>query len=355
MSDAPQVLDVLEQHRFDEAKLGRYLLGNIPGFGRDLEIRQFQGGQSNPTFLLSAGGERYVLRKKPPGKLLPKAHQVEREFRIMHALKDSRIPLPGMVLLCEDVDVIGTAFFVMRFVPGRVISEPGLASVASSERRSVYRDLTTVLADLHAVDWRAAGLEGFGREQGYVARQLHTWTKQYEASKTEELPAMDNLIAWLGERLPADEKATIVHGDFRVGNTILEGRRPRIAALLDWELSTIGHPLADLGYLCMPYHLPAKVPGLRGLVGLDFDDLKLPDEAELVAGYADASGRTSIDDIDFFIAFALFRLAAIVQGIYARALQGNASDANALQVGQRAPLLARAGWDVATRSTTREI
>jgi len=343
-------VEVLDAHRIDETRLHAYLREHIEEFGDDLEVRQFQGGQSNPTFLLTCAEQHYVLRKKPPGTLLPKAHQVEREYRIMQALRCSAVPVPRMQVLCEDPGVIGTAFFVMHFVPGRVFADPALADVEAGERRPIYQALASTLAGLHKVDWRAAGLTGFGRTESYFARQLKTWSGQYQASKTGALPAMDKLTQWLGEHLPIDEPASIVHGDFRVGSTILEPNKPRIAALLDWELSTLGHPLADLGYLCMPYHLPADVPGVRGLQGLDLEGLGLPGQTELIAHYCAASGRDEVDKITFYIAFALFRLTAIVQGVYARALQGNASDANARAVGKRAALLARAGWETAAQT-----
>jgi aminoglycoside phosphotransferase (APT) family kinase protein len=350
MTGTSYTIEVLKPHRFDEARLHGYLREHLEGFGDDLEVRQFQGGQSNPTFLLTSEGQHYVLRKKPPGLLLPKAHQVEREHRIMHALRNSKIPVPRMQVMCEDTAVIGTAFLVMQYVPGRVIADPALPDFEPSDRRQIYQALASTLASLHQVDWRAAGLTGFGRAEGYFARQIKTWSGQYLASKTGDLPTMDKLIQWLGTHLPMDEKATIVHGDFRVGNTILDPHQPRIAALLDWELSTLGQPLADLGYLCMPYHLPANVPGVRGLQGLDLEELGLPSQTELIARYCAASGREEVRDITFYIAFALFRLTAILQGVYARALQGNASDANARAAGKRTSLMAQAGWEITAQA-----
>lgn len=347
MPDALETVDVLPQHRFDEARLKAYLAHALPAFG-DFKVRQFQGGQSNPTFLLIAGDEQLVLRKKPPGQLLRGAHQVEREFRVMSALGPTDVRVPHMHLLCEDEDVIGTPFFVMAFAPGRVSPEPHMPNLAKISRKPLWLDMADVLARLHKVDWRGAGLEGFGKPQDYVARQLKTWTRQYETSKTGEMPAMDTLIERLGQKVPEDEAATIVHGDFRPGNMIIAQDADRIAAVLDWELSTIGHPLADLGYLCMPYHVPAEVPGIKGLQGLDFKAAGLPERDDVVAAYAAARGIDPPRDLDYFIAFALFRLAAILQGVYARALQGNASHADAKSVGKRAGFLAECGWAIAS-------
>lgn len=347
MPDALEAVNVLPQHRFDEARLKVYLARELPAFG-DFEVRQFQGGHSNPTFLLIGGDEQLVLRKKPPGQLLRGAHQIEREFRVMAALAGTDVPVPCMHLLCEDDDVIGTPFFVMSCVPGRVCPEPHMSNLAKTSRKVLWLEMADVLACLHSVDWRGVGLEDFGKPEGYAARQLKTWTRQYEISKTGEMPAMDKLIDRLGSRLPEDEAATIVHGDFRPGNMIIVQDADKIAAVLDWELSTIGHPLADLGYLCMPYHVPAEVPGIKGLQGLNFAAEGLPDKDEVVAAYAAARGIDPPRDLEYFTAFALFRLAAILQGVYARALQGNASHADARSVGKRAGFLAECGWAIAS-------
>ncbi|NNE22257.1 MAG: phosphotransferase family protein [Rhizobiales bacterium] len=347
MPDALETIDVLPQHRFDEAQLAAYLARELPMFGT-FEVRQFQGGQSNPTFLLIGNDEELVLRKKPPGQLLRGAHQVEREFQVMSALGPTGVPVPHMHLLCEDEDIIGTAFFIMSCAPGRVSPEPHMPDLAMTSRRPVWLAMAKVLARLHEVDWRKAGLEGFGKPDAYAARQLKTWTRQYEMSKTGEMPAMDKLIARLERTLPDDGPATIVHGDFRPGNMIIALDADEIDAVLDWELSTIGHPLADLGYLCMPYHVPAEVPGIKGLQGLDFKKQGMPDKDEIVIAYAAARGIDPPDNFDYFTAFALFRLAAILQGVYARALQGNASHADARNVGKRAGFLADCGWAIAS-------
>jgi len=346
---AAEVVDVLPQHRFDDAGLRAHMGKHMPDFGDDFEIKQFQGGQSNPTFLLIGRDRSLVLRKKPPGDLLRGAHQVEREFKVMAALENRAVPVPKMHFLCEDDSVLGTAFFVMEHVDGRLSPMPHLPDLARDERRPLLCAMATHLARLHAVDWLEAGLEDFGKPQAYIARQLKTWTRQYEASRTGEMPAMDKLIRRLGERLPEDDLATIVHGDYRPGNMILAPDRPDVAAILDWELSTIGHPLADLGYFCVPYHLPAEVPGIKGLVGYDLGALGLPAQDDVVEVYASARGLSEVGDLDFYVAFSLFRLTAILQGVYARALKGNASSADAESVGERAGFLAEHGWAVASR------
>ncbi len=349
MAAVPETVDVLPQHRFDEEKLAAYLTSHLPEFGGAFELSQFQGGQSNPTFLLTSGGRHLVLRKKPPGELLRGAHQVEREFRVMSALQGSAVPVPRMHLLCEDDEVIGTPFFLMDFVPGRFSAEPNLPEFSQKSRKGAWLEMARVLGALHSVDWRAVGLDGFGKPDGYIARQLKTWTRQYEASKTQDMPAMDKLIAKLERHLPEDEAATIVHGDFRPGNMIFAADTDTVAAVLDWELSTIGHPLADLGYFCMPYRVPADVPGVKGVDGLDFAAVGLPEREEVIETYAAARRIPVPENLDYFTAFALFRLTAIVQGVYARALQGNASHADALKVGERAGFLAECGWALASR------
>lgn len=349
MAAAPETVDVLPQHRFDEDKLAAFLAAHLPKFGGAFELGQFQGGQSNPTFLLSFAERKLVLRKKPPGELLRGAHQVEREFRVMSALQNSAVPVPKMHLLCEDDEVIGTPFFLMDFVPGRFSAEPNLPEFSQKSRKPAWLEMARVLGALHTVDWRAVGLEGFGKPDGYIARQLKTWTRQYEASKTQDMPAMDKLIAKLESHLPEDEAATIVHGDFRPGNMIFAADADKVAAVLDWELSTIGHPLADLGYFCMPYRVPADVPGVKGVDGLDFAAVGLPERDEVIEAYSQARAIPVPENLDYFTAFALFRLTAIVQGVYARALQGNASHADALKVGERAGFLAECGWALASR------
>lgn len=344
----PQLVDVLDAHRFDEHALQVWLHENLHGVGHCQRIQQFQGGQSNPTFLLETDTGSYVLRKKPPGQTLPSAHRVEREYRVIRALFErTRVPVPRAWGLCENPTVIGTPFYVMDFMPGRVVSHPTLRELEYGERRSVHDAAIDTLAQLHAVDIEQVGLEDFGKPDGYVARQVQRWSKQYQASKTEEMPAMDRLMAWLPDHLPATDECAIAHGDYRVGNLMLAPDRPEVTAILDWELATLGHPLADLAYYCLPHHLPMELEGARGLIGENLEALNLPTEQQLIERYCRQSGREQIEDWHVFIAFSLFRLAAILQGVYARALQGNASNADALEVGKRASALAEAGWRVA--------
>lgn len=343
----PDLVDVLPAHRFDTGALQTYLQDRLPGCEEGVQLRQFQGGQSNPTFLLEAGGHRYVLRKKPPGNLLPSAHQIEREYRVISALANTEVPVPRARLLCEDSEVIGTPFYVMDYVEGRVCPHPELAEIESHQRRPVYMAMADTLARLHQVDWRAVGLDDFGRPEHYVARQIKRWGGQYEASRTDEIPAMERLIRWLPDNIPEEEETTIAHGDFRLGNLLLHPEQPTVVAVLDWELSTLGHPLADLAYCCMPYHLPTGIEGIRGLIGQDLTALDIPGESEFLQAYCQRTGRQDIPHWHFYLAFSLFRIAAILQGVYARALQGNASNRDALDVGRRAGLLAEVGWSLA--------
>jgi aminoglycoside phosphotransferase (APT) family kinase protein len=340
--------EVGERHRFDVAALEGYLGRHLPGFQGPLRVRQFQGGQSNPTYyLVTPGGQDYVLRRKPPGQLLPSAHAVDREYRVIAALAGSGIPVPRAYLLCEDPAVIGTAFYVMSHVPGRIFRHPSLPGLPERERRPLYQDAVEVLARLHLVDWRAVGLAEFGRPGSYYGRQIHRWTQQYRASETETIPAMERLIEWLPAHQPADDATTLVHGDYRIGNLVVDAAAPRVAAVLDWELSTLGHPLADLAYFCLPFRLTPDT--FEGLAGLDLAPQGLPTEAEVVAAYCARTGRPGIPAWDFYVAFALFRLAAILQGIMGRVLAGTANDPRARDRGLRARPLAEAAWRVASR------
>lgn len=343
---------VTETHRLDEARLASYLAEQgLDDFRAGVEVLQYQGGQSNPTYRLGAGSEFFVLRKKPPGELLPSAHLVEREFWVMKALEDTDVPVPRMLHLCDDQDVIGQTFFVMEHVDGRVPTAPGLPTVSSPhERSAIYDAMNDVMARLHSVDWNEIGLADFGKPTDYVGRQIARWTRQYEAAKHQSVPAMDALIEWLPANIPGDEETTIAHGDFRLDNLILHSTEPRVLAIVDWELSTLGHPLADLAYNCMTYHLP-EGPLWKGLGEIDCEALGIPSETDYVGAYCRRTGRDGVPDWDFFMAFGLFRLASICQGVYARAVQGNASSENALEVGQKAPMLAEAGQRFAQRAS----
>ncbi|MBN9068764.1 MAG: phosphotransferase [Rhizobiales bacterium] len=331
---------------FDRKQLGAYLAGRLDGDWQNLDLVQFVGGQSNPTFLLKAGANRYVLRKKPAGKLLPSAHAVDREYRIMSALANTDVPVPAMRLFCDDEGVIGTPFFIMDFVDGRVVKDAALPDALSAERRATFEAMGEAIAALHNVDVDAAGLSDYGRPEGYYSRQVARWTKQYRASETSRIDPMEHLIEWLPENLPAGERPALVHGDFRMENLILHRDEPRVLAVLDWELSTLGDPLGDLAYNCLPWHLPPHAFG--GFIGRDLPGL--PEESDYLAAYCKRTGRDGIDGWSFYVAFALFRLAAILQGVYRRALDGNAASPDAMERGRLAGLCAEQGWREVTQA-----
>ncbi len=335
---------VREAHLFDVGRLADYLAAHVAGFEGPLAVRQFRGGQSNPTFLLTARDRQYVMRKKPPGKLLASAHQVDREYRVIRALADSGVPVPRTYLLCEDDSVIGSAFYVMDYVVGRIFRDPQLPGLAPVQRAAVYDSMNEVLARLHRMDYRAVGLADFGKPGNYFARQIGRWTKQYEAAKTDTIEPMEHLIAWLPQHVPPGDETCIVHGDFRLENSIFHPTEPRMVALLDWELSTLGHPLADLAYNCMLYHLNSPTQGT--LVGIDHAASGIPSESEYVAAYCRRTGRAGVEHWDFYVAFALFRLAAIAQGVYKRGLDGNASSDQAMSYGAICGLLAHLAWEM---------
>ena len=342
-------MPVAEKQRFDVARLESYLLAHVDGFSGKLEVEQFKGGQSNPTYRLNTGGRRYVMRSKPAAaaKLLPSAHAVEREFRVISALGKTDIPVPRTYALCEDEGVIGRAFYIMDCVEGRVLWDQTLPGMANSERRAIYDEMNRVIAALHKVDFQAIGLSDYGKPGNYFARQIGRWSKQYQASETEKIEAMDNLIAWLPNNIPAGDETRIVHGDYRLDNLIFHPTEPRILAILDWELSTLGHPLADFSYHCMSWHI---APGnFRGIGGLDLKALGIPTEAEYVAEYCRRSGRARIDNWDFYLAYNMFRIAGILQGIMKRAVDGTAASAHALDAGKRAKPMAELGWKYAQK------
>ena len=343
MRPPAETTPVREAHRFDETALGRWLSANVPGISGPLEVRQFAGGHSNPTFWFAAGDRGYVLRKKPPGKLLPSAHAVEREHRIIAALQGSGVPVPRVHALCEDASVIGTAFFVMDHVEGRVFRDVNLPDIAPAERTAIYDAMNEVLANFHRLDWRALGLADFGRPGSYFARQIERWTKQYDAARTVDIPAMESLKTWLPAHLPADDETSLVHGDYRLENMIFHPSEPRVLAVLDWELSTLGHPLADLAYNCLPWSL--SVRPTSGFAGAP--PAGIPSEADYVAAYCRRTGRPGIPNWKFYVAFSLFRSAAIGQGVYKRGLDGNASNPAALQIGDTVPIIAARGWELA--------
>jgi aminoglycoside phosphotransferase (APT) family kinase protein len=323
---------------FDQDRLAGYLRARIPDLDGAMAVAPIGGGQSNPTYRLRFAGRDLILRKQPAGELLPSAHAVDREYRVQSALAGSGVPVPEMLHLCEDKGVIGTLFYVMEALDGRVMAAPGLPGLEPAERAAVYDSMNQVMARLHQVDWQAIGLEGYGRPGSYFQRQIHRWTRQWYASKTREIPEIERLIAWLPAHLPPGDETTIVHGDFRMGNLMLHPQEPRVIALLDWELSTLGHPLADLAYNCVAYH--AAVEDYGGLLGLDLASLGIPGEADYVARYCARTGRP--DGITpFHLAFSMFRFAVIFEGIAARERAGIAASADAGQVGKLSIVYAR--------------
>lgn len=316
--------DVVPALRFDEARLTAHLEKHIDGFGRDMIVQQIKGGASNPTYKLTTQGPNgplsYVLRKKPPGQLLASAHQVDREHRVMKALENTGVPVPRMRLLETDDSIIGTPFYVMDFLEGRIFRDARLPVLTPKERAAVYDELNATLAKLHMVDYQAVGLSDFGRPGGYFERQVARWTKQYRGAESEHIPAMEKLIEVLPGMIPADESVSIAHGDYRLENTMFHPTEPRLIAVLDWELCTIGHPLADIGYNGFMWHSHGESWGT--LDGVDFKTSGIPTEAEYRDAYCRRTGRDHIDNWNFYVAFGVFRLASIGQGVYRRALAG---------------------------------
>jgi aminoglycoside phosphotransferase (APT) family kinase protein len=343
---------VAASHAFDAGALEAYLRQHLPGFAGPLTVEQFKGGQSNPTYKLVTPGCTYAMRSKPGpvAKLLPSAHAIEREYRVMKALADTPVPVPRMHLLCDDESVIGRAFFVMQFVDGRVLWNQSLPECNATERGAIYDEMNRVIAALHSVDVAAVGLADYGKPGSYFERQIGRWSKQYLASETQAIPEMNRLIEWLPAHLPASardgSRVAIVHGDFRLDNLVFHSNEPRVAAVLDWELSTLGHPLADFSYHCMSWHIP---PGtFRGIGGLDLAALGIPGERDYVRRYCERTGRGDPDavmaDWNFYLAYNLFRLAAITQGIAKRVVDGIASSAQARATGNATPTLAEMAW-----------
>jgi aminoglycoside phosphotransferase (APT) family kinase protein len=336
-------MPVRETHRFDEAALERYLAAHVSGFRTPALVSQFKGGQSNPTFLVTSGdGKKYVVRRKPPGHLLPSAHAVDREYRVITSLGATDVPVPRTYALCEDEAVIGTPFYVMDFVEGRIFWEPDLPGLAPGERGEIYDGMNATLAKLHGVDPAKVGLGDYGKPGNYFARQIARWSKQYSASQAPSIEAMERLIEWLPAHVPPGDEVAVVHGDFRLDNMVFHPTKPKVVALLDWELSTLGHPMADLSYNAMQWRLPTSTG--RGLVGNDLAALGIPSEADYVAAYCRRTGRAPIADWEFCLAYNMFRLAAILQGIAGRVAEGTASSEHAVQTAAMARPIAEQAW-----------
>lgn len=333
--------------QLDSGALGAYLNAYLPGFGGAFGVRKFAEGQSNPTFLLDTPAGKYVLRRKPPGVLLPSAHAVEREYRVLKALAATDVPVAAVHHLCEDASVIGSAFYVMDFVDGRLFWDPALPELNADERGLVYTEMNRVLAAIHRVDLDATGLRDFGKPGNYYQRQIERWIRQYRAAEMEPQPAMERLIEWLPAHLPADDGwVGLIHGDYRLDNLMFAKDRLEVIAVFDWELSTLGHPPADLAYQIMQRAMGRDWP-IRGLAGLDAAALGIPGSAEYIAAYCARQGIDGIAHWPFYLAFGFFRFASICQGIRQRAAQGNASSADAERTGAMAIPLAELGWDVA--------
>ncbi|QTN29331.1 phosphotransferase family protein [Rhodoferax sp. AJA081-3] len=346
---------VSEQHAFDVAALSTWLEENLPGYAGPMAVEMFKGGQSNPTYKLVTPGKSYVMRAKPGpvAKLLPSAHAVEREFAVMHGLQDTGVPVPHMYCLCEDESVIGRAFYVMEYMQGRVLWDQSLPGMDRSQRGAIYDEMNRVIAALHKVDFKGRGLANYGKPGNYFERQIGRWSKQYSASITQPIAEMDKLMEWLPQNIPAmardDSMVSIVHGDYRLDNLMFDAEQPKVVAVLDWELSTLGHPLADFSYHCMAWHIP---PGsFRGIAGLDFEALGIPSEAEYIRRYCERTGLATPEqlqaDWNFYMAYNLFRIAAILQGIAKRVEAGTASSAQAVSSAAGARPLAQMAWKFA--------
>ena len=326
-------------------RIADWLGGHVAGFRGPLTAERFAGGQSNPTYRLTADSGDYVLRKKPPGPLLPSAHAVDREFRVMQALAETAVPVPKVYALCEDEAVTGRAFYVMEHLDGRIFWDQRLPEVSPVERGAMFASMNQVIAALHSVDYAALGLEDFGRPGNYMGRQIARWSRQYRASETVKQPAMDALIDWLPAHLPPEGAASIVHGDYRMDNLVFHKTEPRVIGVLDWELSTIGDPLADFAYHTMSWRVTPEL--FRGLAGVDFAALGIPNESEYVAAYCQHTGRGPIANWEFYLVYSLFRIAAILQGIAKRAIDGTAASADAVATGATAIPMGEQAWELA--------
>jgi aminoglycoside phosphotransferase (APT) family kinase protein len=334
---------VEERHRIDEASLDRWMQANVEGYAGPLTVAQFKGGQSNPTYRLDTPGRSYVMRRKPFGKLLPSAHAVDREFRVIAALGPQGFPVAKAYALCTDDAVIGAAFYIMSMEEGRVFWDPTLPSQPPEMRRAIFTSKIETLAKLHSYEPEAIGLGDFGKPGNYFARQVDRWTKQYKASETQLIPEIEKLIEWLPRTVPAQQKVSVVHGDYRLDNMIFHATEPRVQAVLDWELSTLGDPMADFTYLLMQWTMP-------GLQGVDLEALNIPTLEEAIAIYCAASGRPDIPDVNWYFSYNLFRLACITQGIAGRIRDGTAANAKAIETAKRTVPLSQASWDYAQKA-----
>jgi aminoglycoside phosphotransferase (APT) family kinase protein len=347
--------DVAPALAFDASRLDAYLSARIPGFAGPVTVRQFKGGQSNPTYLIETPARGYVLRRKPPGKLLPSAHAVDREFRVISALNRQQFPVAEALVYCADADVVGTPFYVMSYVEGRVFWEPAMPTSTVAERGAVYAAMNATLAQLHRFDPAAIGLGDFGKGENYVARQIERWSKQYRASQTQTIAEMEKLIAWLPEHVPRQQRVCLVHGDYRLDNMVLSGSAPEVIAVLDWELSTLGDPLADFTYHLMQWEMPASEegPGVATLKDHDLAALGIPSRDEYVAAYVARTGLDPRPDLAVYLSYNFFRVAAILQGIVGRVRDGTATNENAPARAQLVRPLAEQAWAFAQQAGAR--
>ena len=349
-ADFAGTTEIREAHRFNEARLVQWMSENVAGFSGPLAIEQFKGGQSNPTYKLSTRSKSYVMRRKPPGQLIKGAHAVEREVQVLQALATVGYPVPQVFGLCTDEQVIGTWFYIMDLVEGRIIWDATFPAVARDDRPRHFDAMNAALAQLHRIDYHAVGLAGYGRTSGYLERQIGRWSTQYRSdAKQAGFDAnMDRLIDWLADHRPAGDETSVVHGDFRVDNLIFHPTEPRILAVLDWELSTLGHPIADFAYHLMMYRMPPRI--VAGLGAADLPALNIPSEAAYVAAYCQRTGRDGIPNLDFYVAFNMFRLAAIFHGIKARMLRGTAASPRAKEYAESVEWLTALAWTQAQRA-----
>jgi aminoglycoside phosphotransferase (APT) family kinase protein len=340
---------VEDTHKFDEARLDQWLRANVAGYVGPLDVRQFKGGQSNPTYQLVTPTKKYVLRRKPPGKLLPSAHAVDREFKVISALGTTSFPVAKAYALCMDEGVIGTIFYVMDMVEGRILWDLTLPEYSPAQRSAIYDAEIKTLADLHNTDYAAIGLADFGKPGNYFGRQIDRWSRQYKASETQSVPSMDRLMEWLPQTMPVDDQTSIVHGDYRLDNMALHPTEPRVIAVLDWELSTLGNPLADFTYFLMSWVMPSQERS--GLSALDLPALGIPSVDEVVARYCQLTGRDEgLPELDWYFAYNMFRLGAICQGIAGRVRDGTASSAHAQAMEARVPVLGNAALTFAKKA-----
>lgn len=340
-------MPVQEKHQFDVKSLQKYMEENVEGFSGTLTVEQFKGGQSNPTYLLSAGERKYVLRRKPPGELLKSAHAVDREYRVVTALGKTDVPVAKTYAMCTDDSVVGTWFYIMEYLDGRVIWDSSYGPYTPEERHQIWDSANDVVARLHNVDFKAVGLDDYGKHTDYIARQISRWSSQYEYTRTEENPYMDNLIDYLPKHIPADDSCSIVHGDLQIANMVMHKDRFEVIGILDWELSTLGSPLSDFAYLCRPYRGELRTRNLK--------ELGIPTEEEFVEAYCRRTGRDGIPDWDYYLAFNIFRMAGILQGIAKRVLDGTASSRNAAVAGAGAFNMAKLAWAQIDKSVRMDV